>query len=974
MLRFDTLSSLRLRSENGNDLTEAIRQPKRLALLAYLVVAGAGGYVRRDSLVALLWPELPDERARAALRKALHYLRSALGSDVLRTRGEEEICIDTSALRCDACEMRDLAARGEYSRALTLYGGEFLPGLHVSDAPEFEQWIDGERFSLRTTAIECAVARARELAAERSFEEALKYARRSVELGPTDESTTRLLISILVDAGDRSAAIATYSRFAERLGRELELEPGPELRQLIESARSPAVVGSATTSAHMRHPFVAITESSGDSLPRPRSRVRRFLILGATPLVILGVFWGVQRVLPRDATDAMVMFPIHLKSADTSYNVLRDGAVDLFAMLLAGDALPRAVDPRLAVSAWHSAVARAGRDLTIDEARALGRKLGAGRVLLVDMVTAASIVTATGRIIGVADGKVLAVHSETGPRVDLAFVTRLVGRLVARVTGEAAHRLAGLSDSTSAVAAYLAGMRAYRLGQDETAYRQFGRALEIDSTFAAAALWQSYAARMSIGGHVIEADSKAWTLRGRMSRRDRALLSARYAIGPNYPAPSTDADLIAAAGRAAFENPDRVEALADWGRQMLQDGALAEIRNSRELATAILDSAIALDSSFSAALEVRLWTAVELGNTADIRRIYDLYLKRNPDAQLLDLERWMVARALPDSMALSELRSRYLEFDNWVVGAMAAHSAVMGASLADAEDVLLAKAAGKALKPGWRMTQWRIAAARGESRRAMALADTVLALSTAPGGDIPAMQTASVLIELAIADTGYAAVGAEAAQRLRVLVDASNDPAVRATARCYSSLWLASRGDTTDVRQTITRIRGEVGALPIGLFPRIGRLDVCPLLLEAQLEASRRALKHTPNLDALESLMRRGVGFEWPGNLANLMIARWRDATGDYPGALAAIRRTMHALPITGGFIPLRPAFLREEGRLAALTGDSPGAIRAYQSFLAMRDQPDSDLLREEVRDARAALAVLMTTATHNNRGCCQVP
>jgi hypothetical protein len=29
--------------------------------------------------------------------------------------------------------------------------------------------------------------------------------------------------------------------------------------------------------------------------------------------------------------------------------------------------------------------------------------------------------------------------------------------------------------------------------------------------------------------------------------------------------------------------------------------------------------------------------------------------------------------------------------------------------------------------------------------------------------------------------------------------------------------------------------------------------------------------------------------------------------------------------------------FLREEGRLAALTGDTAGAIRAYQHYLALR-------------------------------------
>ena len=50
--------------------------------------------------------------------------------------------------------------------------------------------------------------------------------------------------------------------------------------------------------------------------------------------------------------------------------------------------------------------------------------------------------------------------------------------------------------------------------------------------------------------------------------------------------------------------------------------------------------------------------------------------------------------------------------------------------------------------------------------------------------------------------------------------------------------------------------------------------------------------------------------------------------------------------------------YLREEGRLAALTGDRVGADRAYRRYLAIRIDPEPEL-RAQVAQVRADLAVL---------------
>ena len=59
----------------------AVDTRKATALLAYLAVSGRSH--AREALAGLLWPEYDDEHARAALRRTLSTLRTALGEEHL---------------------------------------------------------------------------------------------------------------------------------------------------------------------------------------------------------------------------------------------------------------------------------------------------------------------------------------------------------------------------------------------------------------------------------------------------------------------------------------------------------------------------------------------------------------------------------------------------------------------------------------------------------------------------------------------------------------------------------------------------------------------------------------------------------------------------------------------------------------------------------------------------------------------------
>src|SRR3989441_2645864 len=101
MIELRMLGRLSLTGADGREVRTLLGQPRRFALLAYLAAATPLGFHRRDTLLALFWPELDQEHARTALRQALRVLRTALGSGVLVGRGDEDLGLDFDRVWCD---------------------------------------------------------------------------------------------------------------------------------------------------------------------------------------------------------------------------------------------------------------------------------------------------------------------------------------------------------------------------------------------------------------------------------------------------------------------------------------------------------------------------------------------------------------------------------------------------------------------------------------------------------------------------------------------------------------------------------------------------------------------------------------------------------------------------------------------------------------------------------------------------------
>ncbi len=242
MIQLQTLGRVRLQGDrSGGEAGPAAAQPKRLALLAYLALMSGRGPVRRDTLLALFWPELGDDEARRALRQALHYLRRVVGEDVLLGAGEE-LSVAGDRFGCDAVEFERLIAAGEPGRALSLYEGDFLAGFHVPDvAPELEEWVDRTRSRLRRHASTAAWTAADAAEAAGQADQAVAFGRRACELEPDQEGGWRRLMTLQDRVGDRSGALRTYDEFAARQRREFDADPSPETAALAGKLRAARV-------------------------------------------------------------------------------------------------------------------------------------------------------------------------------------------------------------------------------------------------------------------------------------------------------------------------------------------------------------------------------------------------------------------------------------------------------------------------------------------------------------------------------------------------------------------------------------------------------------------------------------------------------------------------------------------------------------------------------------------------------------
>ena len=508
MIRLRLLGTVDLRDSQGRELGAVLRRPKLLALLGYLTVARPRGLQRRDTLVALLWPELDHAHARNALSQAVHALRQTLGHAALLARGEEELRVSEEGLGCDVREFETALEAGRAEQALELYRGGLLNGLHVSGVPEFERWLDEERERLRRCACEAALLLTERETATGNQVGAARWAVRLTELSPFDETAVRRLVELLDRMGDRAGAVRAYEEFERRLGRDLEVEPslatqgliaGIRARRSLVTGAAPAPDPAAVSQASAAEPGAAARSArSVTAAPAPRTARRQVHVL-LTLIVsgLLAVGWllvgkpfGARTAETARVPKRIVVLPFtNLGPVGQEY--FADGVTEEITARLAavGD---------LRVIGSTSATAYKGTKKTILD---IGRELGVayileGSVRWEKSPDGRARVRVTPQLVSTTDGTHLwaQVYDESLDeifRVQSDIAQQVVQALDLTLLQPQRRTIEAVpTRNLQAYDYYLRGNEYLRRGADEriqrTALRMYEKAVELDSAFALA--------------------------------------------------------------------------------------------------------------------------------------------------------------------------------------------------------------------------------------------------------------------------------------------------------------------------------------------------------------------------------------------------------------------------------------------------------------------------------------------------------
>ncbi len=257
MLSFTLLGQTVL-SKNGVPLAQ-FRSQKEAALLIYLAQTRQSH--QRDFLAELLWESSSTKQSLTNLRTALSRLRKQVGDALLVTRKTVELTPENQQQVDSVILLQALTGMGQIDtaekattlkNALDTYHGDFLADFHLSNAPQFNEWITVTREHIRRQVLAAYHKLGKYVLSTSDAEFGTAVTRQWLKIDALNETAHTLHIQMLVKAGQEERAMAHYEACVTLLQTELGIAPPAEMNALIQNLRPKRLVTGPQVTA-VRH-------------------------------------------------------------------------------------------------------------------------------------------------------------------------------------------------------------------------------------------------------------------------------------------------------------------------------------------------------------------------------------------------------------------------------------------------------------------------------------------------------------------------------------------------------------------------------------------------------------------------------------------------------------------------------------------------------------------------------------------------